>query len=109
MWRWFILYALRVFSVGGIFLLLGYSSTDEALLRPHTNLGVQDAVRGLQQYVIQHINNQTQCALTLFNITDENIILSVRLPHDQKANAIDLLRKEKVSVYAEDHKKIYRI
>lgn len=43
---------------GGIFLLLGYSSTDEALLRPHTNLGVQDAVRALQQYVIQHINNQ---------------------------------------------------
>jgi hypothetical protein len=37
---------------------LGYSSTDEALLRPHTNLGVQDAVRALQQYVLQHINNQ---------------------------------------------------
>jgi hypothetical protein len=45
---------------GGIFLLLGYSSTDEALLRPHTNLGVQDAVRALQQYVVQHINNQVR-------------------------------------------------
>lgn len=43
---------------GGIFLLLGYSSTDEALLRPHTNLGVQDAVRSLQQYIISHVNNQ---------------------------------------------------
>lgn len=43
---------------GGVFLLLGYSSTDEALLRPHTNLGVQDAVRALQQYIIQHVNNQ---------------------------------------------------
>lgn len=68
-------------------------------MRPHTNLGVQDAVRGLQQYVVQHINNQTLCTLTLFNITDENIILSVRLPHDPKGNALELLRKEKVSCY----------
>lgn len=43
---------------GGVFLLVGYSSTDESLLRPHTNLGVQDAVRALQQYMVQHINNQ---------------------------------------------------
>jgi hypothetical protein len=95
-----------------------YSSTDEALLRPHTNLGVQDAVRALQQYVIQHINNQvrdyralsrvalanpnwfskqTQCTLSLFNITDENIILSVRLPFDQKLSTMEMLRKEKVN------------
>lgn len=38
--------------------MLGYSSADEALLRPHTNLGVQDAVRALQQYVTTHIDNQ---------------------------------------------------
>ncbi|XP_055615556.1 uncharacterized protein LOC129761802 isoform X4 [Toxorhynchites rutilus septentrionalis] len=80
---------------GGIFLLLGYSSTDEALLRPHTNLGVQDAVRALQQYVVQHINNETSCTLTLFNITDENIILSIRLPHDPKLSNIELLKLEK--------------
>lgn len=43
---------------GGVFLLLGYSAADEALLRPHTNLGVQDAVRALQQYVTTYINNQ---------------------------------------------------
>lgn len=84
------------FFVGGVFLLLGYSSTDEALLRPHTNLGVQDAVRALQHYLLKHINNQTLCSLNLFNITDENVILSVRLPHDSKINSIDLLRKEKV-------------
>jgi hypothetical protein len=48
---------------GGIFLLLGYSSTDEALLRPHTNLGVQDAVRALQQYIVQHINNQVSAVV----------------------------------------------
>lgn len=83
--------------LGGVFLLLGYSSTDEALLRPHTNLGVQDAVRALQHYVLKHIDNQTSCSLTLFNITDENIILSVRLPHDPKINPIELLRLEKVS------------
>ncbi|XP_058812730.1 uncharacterized protein LOC131677126 isoform X5 [Topomyia yanbarensis] len=80
---------------GGIFLLLGYSSTDEALLRPHTNLGVQDAVRALQQYVLQHINNETSCTLTLFNITEENIILSIRLPHDPKLTNLELLRQEK--------------
>lgn len=49
---------MLAFNVGGVFLLLGYSSTDEALLRPHTNLGIQDAVRALQQYMIEHINNQ---------------------------------------------------
>ncbi|XP_055908653.1 uncharacterized protein LOC129943330 isoform X2 [Eupeodes corollae] len=80
---------------GGVFLLLGYSSADEALLRPHTNLGVQDAVRALQQYVTTHIDNQTMCTLTLFNMTDENIIIAARLPHDAKLKAIDLLRKEK--------------
>ncbi|XP_053698550.1 uncharacterized protein LOC128745501 [Sabethes cyaneus] len=80
---------------GGIFLLLGYSSTDEALLRPHTNLGIQDAVRALQQYVLQHINNETSCTLTLFNITEENIILSIRLPHDPKLSSMELLRLEK--------------
>ncbi|KAJ6639425.1 GDNF family receptor alpha-like, partial [Pseudolycoriella hygida] len=43
---------------GGVFLMLGYSSTDEALLRPYTNLGVQDTIRGLQHYVNKHIENQ---------------------------------------------------
>lgn len=76
---------------------MGYSSTDEALLRPHTNLGIQDAVRALQQYVIKHVDNQTSCTLTLYNMTDENIILSVRLPHDSKANTLSLLKQEKVS------------
>lgn len=38
--------------------MLGYSSTDEALLRPYTNLGVQDTIRGLQHYVNKHIENQ---------------------------------------------------
>lgn len=40
---------------------------------------------------------QTSCTLTLFNITDENIILSIRLPHDPKLSNIELLRLEKVS------------
>uniref|UniRef100_A0A1A9UEY8 Uncharacterized protein n=1 Tax=Glossina austeni TaxID=7395 RepID=A0A1A9UEY8_GLOAU len=75
--------------------MLGYSSADEALLRPHTNLGVQDAVRALQQYVTTYIDNQTQCTLTLFNMTDENIIIAARLPHDAKLKAIESLRKEK--------------
>lgn len=117
---------------GGVFLLLGYSAADEALLRPHTNLGVQDAVRALQQYVTTYINNQvsrrpralqttlapfvtysnincnslllrlplsctqTQCTLTLFNMTEENIIIAARLPHDGKLKDIEVLRREKV-------------
>lgn len=40
---------------------------------------------------------QTSCSLSLFNMTDENIIISARLPHDSKVNPLELLRKEKVS------------
>jgi hypothetical protein len=39
---------------------------------------------------------QTMCTLSLFNITDENIILSVRLPYDTKLSSMELLKKEKV-------------
>lgn len=46
-----------VFS-GGIFLLLGYSSMDEELLRAYTNLGIQDTIRAFQQYIYNHIDNQ---------------------------------------------------
>lgn len=35
----------------GVYLLLGFSSVDESLLRPHTGLGAEDAVRLLQQYM----------------------------------------------------------
>lgn len=53
---------------GGIFLLLGYSSTDEALLRPYTNLGVQDTIRGLQHYLLKHIANQVSELKPLHNL-----------------------------------------
>lgn len=36
----------------GVYLLLGFSSQDEALLRPHTRLGLEDAVRILQEYMV---------------------------------------------------------
>lgn len=61
---------------GGVFLLLGYSSTDEALLRPHTNLGVQDAVRALQQYIIQHVNNQV-CKEILTKFYNFNFLIEI--------------------------------
>lgn len=48
-----------VFS-GGIFLLLGYSSMDEELLRAYTNLGIQDTIRAFQQYIYNHIDNQVR-------------------------------------------------
>lgn len=50
---------MRVFS-GGIFLLLGYSSMDEELLRAYTNLGIQDTIRAFQQYIYNHIDNQVR-------------------------------------------------
>lgn len=40
---------------------------------------------------------QTSCSLALFNMTDENIIISARLPHDAKVIPMELLRREKVS------------
>lgn len=46
------------FHSGGIFLLLGYSSMDEELLRAYTNLGIQDTIRAFQQYIYNHIDNQ---------------------------------------------------
>lgn len=46
------------FYSGGIFLLLGYSSMDEELLRAYTNLGIQDTIRAFQQYIYNHIDNQ---------------------------------------------------
>lgn len=36
--------------------------------------------------------------LSLFNTTDENIIIAARLPHDTKLKPIELLRREKVSL-----------
>lgn len=48
---------VHLFS-GGIFLLLGYSSMDEELLRAYTNLGIQDTIRAFQQYIYNHIDNQ---------------------------------------------------
>lgn len=53
----FIDHDLEYFA-GGIFLLLGYSSMDEELLRAYTNLGIQDTIRAFQQYIYNHIDNQ---------------------------------------------------
>lgn len=47
----------RIFS-GGIFLFLGYSSKDEALLNNYTNLAVTDAIKPFQQYLRRYIDNQ---------------------------------------------------
>lgn len=49
-----------IFLSGGIFLLLGYSSIDESLLRSYTNLGIPDTVRAFQQYLQRHIDNQVR-------------------------------------------------
>lgn len=51
----------------------------------------------IRKIILQFIP-QTQCTLSLFNITDENIILSVRLPFDQKMSSLEMLKKEKVKL-----------
>lgn len=41
----------------GVFLFLGYSETDETLLKPHSNLTVHDAVISLQEFLVQEADN----------------------------------------------------
>ncbi|XP_037876747.1 uncharacterized protein LOC101736650 isoform X2 [Bombyx mori] len=64
----------------GVYLLLGFSAVDEALLRPHTGLGAEDAVRLLQQYLYTIHDEKTNCTLTLYNISNENVIISASIP-----------------------------
>jgi hypothetical protein len=44
----------------GVFLFLGYSETDEALLKPHSNLSIQDAVGSLQDFMRHEFSNKVQ-------------------------------------------------
>ncbi|XP_043479377.1 uncharacterized protein LOC122509404 isoform X3 [Leptopilina heterotoma] len=66
----------------GVFMFLGYSETDETLLRPHNNLTVLDAVSSLDSFMREEVNNQTVCTLFLYNVTKENVIAAVRLGTD---------------------------
>ncbi|XP_050357026.1 uncharacterized protein LOC126777842 isoform X2 [Nymphalis io] len=68
----------------GVYLLLGFSAVDEALLRPHTGLGAEDAVRLLQQYLHIVHHGETNCTLTLFNISNENVIISASVPQKEQ-------------------------
>ncbi|XP_072945900.1 uncharacterized protein [Epargyreus clarus] len=83
----------------GVYLLLGFSAVDEALLRPHTGLGAEDAVRLLQQYLYSVHGDGTNCTLTLFNISNENVIISASVPPREQELLRDagetLLDKEK--------------
>lgn len=107
----------------GVFLFLGYSATDEALLRPHTELGVLDAVRALQDLarsgaVSKHsldVGNEIDddessssasqtppCTLTLFNVTGENVIMAGRIPNSESmADVSPMVQhlREKVGVH----------
>ncbi|XP_023317878.1 uncharacterized protein LOC106656465 [Trichogramma pretiosum] len=73
----------------GVFMFLGYSETDENLLKPLNNLTVVDAVVSLDNFMREEVNNQTICTLFLYNITKENVIAAARLTNDnalQQAN-----------------------
>ncbi|XP_034944685.1 uncharacterized protein Gfrl [Chelonus insularis] len=66
----------------GVFMFLGYSETDENLLKPHNNLTVLDAVNSLDSFMREQANNQTVCTLFLYNVTRENVIAVARLGGD---------------------------
>lgn len=86
----------------GVFLFLGYSETDESLLKPHSNLTVHDAVMSLQEFLLQEADNGTLCTLSLFNVTRENIILAAKLAgHKSNYNLSpqQLLEQERVSIF----------
>lgn len=44
----------------GVFMFLGYSETDENLLKPHNNLTVVDAVSSLDNFMREEVNNQVR-------------------------------------------------
>ncbi|XP_066602969.1 uncharacterized protein [Prorops nasuta] len=66
----------------GVFMFLGYSETDESLLKQHNNLTVLDAVSSLDSFMREEVNNQTVCTLFLYNLTRENVIAVARLGTD---------------------------
>ncbi|XP_069692886.1 uncharacterized protein Gfrl isoform X1 [Periplaneta americana] len=83
----------------GVFLFLGYSETDEALLKPHSNLSIQDAVGSLQDFMRHESSNKTSCTLALYNVTRENLILMAKISKDSRGasqrSSLDLLMREK--------------
>ncbi|KAF5306024.1 hypothetical protein FQR65_LT00739 [Abscondita terminalis] len=67
----------------GIFLFLGYSEADEQQLKNHTEIVVQDVVHALQEFILREAVNGTFCALQLFNITSENVIIAGKLSSEE--------------------------
>ncbi|XP_069943820.1 uncharacterized protein [Cherax quadricarinatus] len=63
----------------GLFLLVGFSRTEEALLRAVTRGGVVDAVIPLQTIVSTVSSNMgEECRLDLYQHTTDNLVLQVR-------------------------------
>ncbi|KAF4531744.1 hypothetical protein B566_EDAN015190 [Ephemera danica] len=84
----------------GVFLFLGYSETDETLLKPHSNLTVHDTPEALQHLLPSLYNLKRflclassfvfprvfrilwECALYLYNVTKENVIIVAKLANE---------------------------
>lgn len=47
-------------------MFLGYSETDENLLRTHNNLTVLDAVNSLDNFMREEVNNQVNYSVFIF-------------------------------------------
>ncbi|XP_063220106.1 uncharacterized protein LOC134529683 isoform X1 [Bacillus rossius redtenbacheri] len=88
----------------GVFLFLGYSETDESLLKPHSNLSIQDAVSSLEALMRQEVSNKTSCTLMIYNVTKDNMIVKAKLnaekvtsgsPEAVRHSSLDHLMREK--------------
>ncbi|KAL1130012.1 hypothetical protein AAG570_012955, partial [Ranatra chinensis] len=63
----------------GVFLFLGYSEVDEALLKNVIKMAVEEAVTSLNNLLRLHVKPKTPCMLSLFSMSTENIILVAKL------------------------------
>jgi len=85
-----------------VFLFIGYSEREEALLQRFTNLTIYDVASALQEQMQQSSDGEDGspvCTLLLHNVTRENLILVVKLlPNNgSEDNTAELVRREKVS------------
>lgn len=58
----------------GVFMFLGYSETDENLLKSHNNLTVVDAVSSLDNFMREEVNNKVNFIWLHNHLVTQNFI-----------------------------------
>ncbi|CAG0887054.1 unnamed protein product [Darwinula stevensoni] len=66
-------------DASGVFLYLGYSRRDEALLLPQTRESMHDAIPRLESIIARHARNKSSCSLNIYNWTGDNVVLQARI------------------------------